>query len=253
MWRESRVKKIKKFIDHILLLFSFEKHYFDKENIRNDFVGHPLLDDTVESKIDINQIFEKNKALISVFPGSRISEIDVLTPILLDFIKLMNSKYQDFIYIFHSTKQHDQLIQNYIKSKDLKNCEIISDDKIKSHTLKKSVFAVAKSGTVSLEICKSKIPSIILYKMNFINYLIVRILINVKFANIINIAAKEEVIPELLQTKCNAKNIFETVSNFINNPNKMKAQINKTQLILEKLKSSTPSALSASKILIKYL
>ena len=69
----------------------------------------------------------------------------------------------------------------------------------------------------------------------------------------INIAAKEEVIPELLQTKCNAKNIFETVSNFINNPNKMKAQINKTQLILEKLKSSSPSALSASKILIKYL
>ena len=253
VWRESRVKKIKKFIDHILLLFSFEKHYFDKENIRNDFVGHPLLDDTVESKIDINQIFGKNKALISVFPGSRISEIDVLTPILLDFIKLMNSKYQDFIYIFHSTKQHYQLIQNYIKSKDLKNCEIISDDKIKSHTLKKSVFAVAKSGTVSLEICKSKIPSIILYKMNFINYLIVRTLIKVKFANIINIAAKEEVIPELLQTKCNAKNIFETVSNFINNPNKMKTQINKTQLILEKLKSSTPSALSASKILIKYL
>ena len=253
VWRESRVKKIKKFIDHILLLFSFEKHYFDKENIRNDFVGHPLLDDTAESKIDINQIFEKNKALISVFPGSRISEIDVLTPILLDFIKLMNSKYQDFIYIFHSTKQHYQLIQNYIKSKDLKNCEIISDDKIKSHTLKKSVFAVAKSGTVSLEICKSKIPSIILYKMNFINYLIVRTLIKVKFANIINIAAKEEVIPELLQTKCNAKNIFETVSNFINNPNKMKTQINKTQLILEKLKSSTPSALSASKILIKYL
>ena len=253
VWRESRVKKIKKFIDHILLLFSFEKHYFDKENIRNDFVGHPLLDDTAESKIDINQIFEKNKALISVFPGSRISEIDVLTPILLDFIKLMNSKYQDFIYIFHSTKQHYQLIQNYIKSKDLKNCEIISDDKIKSHTLKRSVFAVAKSVTVSLEICKSKIPSIILYKMNFINYLIVRILIKVKFANIINIAAKEEVIPELLQTKCNAKNIFETVSNFINNPNKMKAQINKTQLILEKLKSSTPSALSASKILIKYL
>ena len=89
--------------------------------------------------------------------------------------------------------------------------------------------------------------------MNFINYLIVRTLINVKFANIINIASKEEVIPELLQTKCNAKNIFETVSNFINNPNKMKAQINKTQLILEKLKSSSPSALSASKILIKYL
>ncbi len=253
VWRENRVKKIKEFIDHILLLFSFEKYYFDKENVSNEFVGHPLLDDASESKIDINQIFEKNKALISIFPGSRISEIDTLMPILLNFIELMNNNYQDFIYIFHSTKQHYQLIQNHIKSKDIKNYEIISDEKIKSHTLKKSVFAVAKSGTVSLEICKSKIPSIILYKMNFINYLIVRALVKVKFANIINIAANEEIIPELLQSKCNAKNIFETVNYFINNPNKMKEQINKSQLILEKLKSSTPSAVTASKILIKYL
>ncbi len=253
VWRENRVKKIKKFIDHILLLFSFEKYYFDKENVSNDFVGHPLLDDTLESKIDINQIFEKNKALISVFPGSRISEIDTLMPILLNFIELMNSKYQDFIYIFHSTKEHYQLILNHIESKDIKNYEIISDEKIKSHTLKKSVFAVAKSGTVSLEICKSKIPSIILYKMNFINYLIVSTLVKVKYANIINITANEEIIPELLQSKCNAKNIFETVNYFLSNPNKMKEQINKSQLILSKLKNPIPSAEFASKILIKYL
>ncbi len=253
VWREGRVKKIKKFIDHILLLFNFEKFYFDKENMSNEFVGHPLLDELSEGKIDINQIFEKNKALISVFPGSRSSELEVLMPILLDFIKLMNKDYKDFIYIFHSTKQHSQLIQNHIKSKDLKNCEIISDDKIKSHTLKKSVFAVAKSGTVSLEICKSKIPSIILYKMNFINYLIVRSLVKVKFANIINIAANEEIIPELLQSKCNAKNIYKSVSYFINNPNTIKEQINKTQFILEKLKSPIPSAEMASKVLIKYL
>ena len=251
--RVAEVKKIKKFIDHILLLFSFEKIYFEKENVNNEFVGHPLLDDTIESKIDINQIFEKNKALISVFPGSRISEIDTLMPILLNFIELMNKDYQDFIYIFHSTKQHSSLVQKYIKTKDIKNCEIISDEKIKSHTLKKSVFAISKSGTISLEICKSKIPSIILYKMNFINYLIVKTLVKVKFANIINITANEEIIPELLQSKCNAKNIYKSVSYFINNPNIMKEQINKTQFILEKLKSPLPSAEMASKVLIKYL
>ena len=253
VWRENRVKKIKKFIDHILLLFSFEKPYFDKENMSNEFVGHPLLENTLESKIDINQIFEKNKALISVFPGSRSSEINVLMPILLNFIKLMNNNYQDFIYIFNSTREHLNLIKNYLESKSIKNYEIISDEKIKSHTLKKSIFAVTKSGTVSLEVCKLKIPSIILYKMNILNYLIVRMLIKVKFANIINIAADEEVIPELLQSKCNAKNIFKNVSFFINNPERMKEQINKTQLILDKLKSTTPSAETASRSLIKYL
>ena len=55
-------------------------------------------------------------------------------PILLNFIELMNKDNQDFIYIFHSTKQHSELIQNYIKKSNTKNCEVISDDKIKSHT-----------------------------------------------------------------------------------------------------------------------
>ena len=253
VWREGRVKKIKKFIDHILLLFHFEKEYFDKENMSNEFVGHPLLDDIKESKIDINQIIDKNKALISVFPGSRKSEIEILMPILLEFIELMNANYDDFLYIFHATKQHINLIKSFLKSKNIYNCEIISDEKIKSHTLKKSVFAVSKSGTVSLEICKSKIPSVILYKMNFINYLIVKMLVKVKFANIVNIAANDEIIPELIQSKCNAKTIFKHVSDFIEDPNKIKNQIQKTQLILDKFKSSEPAAEKASKFLNKYL
>ena len=253
VWRESRVKKIKRFIDHILLLFNFEKTYFEKEKMSHEFVGHPLLDETLESKIDINQIFDKNKALISVFPGSRKSEIDILMPILLEFIYLMNKNYEDFIFIFHSTKQYYELIQSYLDSKNLRNCEIISDDKIKKHTLSKSVFAVAKSGTVSLEICKAKIPSIILYKMNFINYLIVSLLVKTKYANIINFAAKEEIIPELLQSKCNSQNIFKYVSSYIENPNKIKEQVEKTQSILSQFKSVSSSSKKTSKILLKYL
>ena len=67
VWREGRVKKIKKFIDHILLLFNFEKAYFDKESMSNEFVGHPLLEQNLESAIDINQILGKNKALVLYF------------------------------------------------------------------------------------------------------------------------------------------------------------------------------------------
>ena len=253
VWREGRVKKIKKFIDHILLLFNFEKFYFEKEKMSHEFVGHPLLDETLESKIDINQIFDKNKALISVFPGSRKSEIEILMPILLEFIYLMNKNYKDFIFIFHSTKQHSELIQSYVDSKNLPNCEIISDDKIKKHTLSKSVFAVAKSGTVSLEICQAKIPSIIIYKMNFINYLIVSLLVKTKYANIINFAAKEEIIPELLQSRCNSQNIFKYVSSYIENPNKIKEQVEKTQSILNQFKSLSSSSKKTSKILLKYL
>lgn len=145
------------------------------------------------------------------------------------------------------------MIKSFIKSKNINNCEIISDDKIKSHTLKKSVFAVAKSGTVSLEICKSKVPSTIIYKMNFLNYLIVRTLVKVKFANIINIAAGKEVIPELLQAKCNPKELFKIVSSFIDDPNKIKEQVQETQSIINTFKTDISPSKLASKALSKFL
>ena len=80
--------------------------------------------------------------------------------------------------------------------------------------MKYSIFAIAKSGTISLEISNAKVPSIIIYKMNVINYLIVKMLVKVKFANIINIAANEEIIPELIQSNCNSKNIYNKIDNF---------------------------------------
>ena len=253
VWREGRVKKIKKFIDHILLLFNFEKIYFEKENMRYDFVGHPLLDSTTESAIDVNQILGKNKALISIFAGSRKSEINILTPVLLNFIKLMDEKYNDFTYVFHSTKEYSDLIQSHIEKNNVNNCQVISDDKIKNHILKKSVFAVSKSGTVSLEICNAKIPSIILYKMGLINFIIIKILVKTKFANIINIAAKEEIIPELLQSNCNPKKIFTVVSNYLDNPKRMNDQILKTQMVLKKFKTNSSSSALAANAIIKYL
>ena len=253
VWREGRVKKIKNFIDHILLLFKFEKKYFERENVSCEFVGHPLLQNIERSKIDINQVIGKNKALISLFAGSRKSEIIVLMPILLDFIKLMNEKYTDITYVFHSTKEFSELLQLFVNKSSLANCEIVSDDKIKSHILQKSIFAVAKSGTVSLEISNAKIPSIILYKMGFINFLIVKSLVKTKYANIINYAADEEIIPELLQSNCNSTNIFKCVSSFLDNPNKIKNQIEKVQKILSEFKTDKSPSELASISLNKFL
>ena len=90
IWRKGRVKKIKKFIDHILLLFDFEKKYFDREKLKNTFVGHPILDNTNHEKIEINELL-KGK-IISIFPGSRLSELKSHVPILIEFIKKMNEQ-----------------------------------------------------------------------------------------------------------------------------------------------------------------
>ena len=249
VWREHRVKQLKSFLDHILLLFPFEKKYFDKENITSTFTGHPLLEKQERSKIDINQILKGDKKIFSIYPGSRLSEINILIPILFKFIKLMNEKYINMFFVFHSTSEHRRLIQSLLLKEGLKNCEVISDEKIKLNMLRRSIFAVSKSGTISLEISDAKIPSIIIYKMNRINFFIVRLLVKVKFANIINIAAGEEVIPELLQSNCNSKNIFETVNRLLHDQQALKNQVMKSQKIISEFKTEKSSEIVSSVLL----
>ena len=253
IWRPGRVKKIKKFIDHILLLFNFEKKYFDKENITNSFVGHPLLEKQTKSKIDLSKMFFKDKKIISIFPGSRSSEIKVLMPILIEFVKLMNEKYDDYLFVFHATEENKYNINDKLKNSNLNNTEVISDENIKSEILSISVFAVSKSGTVSLEICNANVPSIIIYKMNFLNFMIIKFLVKIKFANIINIINNKEVIPELLQKECNPKEIFRSVTYFLKNPILIDRQIDDYKRTLDEIRSTTSSTGEASAILAKYL
>ena len=249
VWREHRLKQLKSFLDHILLLFPFEKKYFDKENIKSTFTGHPLLEENEKTKIDISQIIKKDKKVFSIYPGSRMSEINVLLPILLEFVKLMNEKYTDIFFIFHSTTEHSQLIKNLLSKEGFENCEVISDKKIKAHVLSQSIFAIAKSGTISLEICNAKVPSVIIYKMNRINFLIIKMLVKVKSPNIINIAANEEVIPQLLQSKCNPKNIFKTVNGLLNDKKILEKQVKKSQEILNTFKNAKSSEIASSVLL----
>ena len=253
VWRGGRVKKFKKFLDHILLLFDFEKKYFDKENISNTFVGHPLLETNIKNKSNLSNIIPSDKKIISLFCGSRSSEVNLLLPILINFINLMNKKFDKYLFVFHATEENKKLINKKIDSFNLQNVEVISDENIKKQILDKSIFAVSKSGTVSLEICNAKVPSIIIYKMNFLNYLIVKLLVKVKYANIINIINNKEIIPELIQNECNAKEIYNSVVYLLKNPDLMQQQVNDCEETLSQIRSKTSSSDEASLVLSKFL
>jgi len=253
VWRRKRVKKIKKFIDHMLLLFSFEKEYFEKENIKTTFVGHPLIEDKENVKIVSNNLISKDRMIISIFPGSRKSETTVLMPILLDFIKLMHKKNYNYDYIFHATNENKIFVTDQIKKSNLKNIDVVSDENIKLKVLSNSIFAVSKSGTVSLQICNLNIPSIIIYKLSFLNFMIFKFLANIKFANIINIINDREVIPELLQKECNSKEIFNSVIYLLKNPDLINKQLKTCNDTLNGIRSKTSSSNESALILNKYL
>ena len=234
-------------------VLGFEKKYFDKENIPNTFVGHPLLEHQTKNKIDLSSILSTDKKIISLFSGSRSSEINLLLPILISFINLMNTNFHDYLFVFHATEENKNLINEKIKISNLQNVEVISDENIKRQILDKSTFAVSKSGTVSLEICNAKVPSLIIYKMNFLNYLIVKLLVKIKYANIINIINNKEIIPELIQKECNSREIFNSVVYFLKNPDLMTKQVFECEKTLNQIRSKTSSSDEVSAILSKNL
>ena len=136
---------------------------------------------------------------------------------------------------------------------NINNLDVASEENIKFKILANSVFAVVKSGTASLQICNSNIPSIIIYKLSFINFMIFKILVNVKFANIINIINNKEVIPELLQNECNADEIYKSVIYLLKNPELTRKQLDVCAKTLDGIRSKTSSSTEAAAILNKYL
>ena len=250
-WREGRVKKMKSFLDHILLLFDFEKKYFDKEKLKNTFVGHPILDNTNHKKIEINELL-KGK-IISIFPGSRPSELKSHVPILIGFIKKMNEEKNNYHYVFHATEGTKDYLSQIIKKNNLDNVDLISNENIKIATIKKSIFAIVKSGTISLEVCKYGVPSIIIYKMNFLNFFIAKLFLKIKFANMINIINNKEIIPELLQKECNSYEIYKTVNYLLKKPEIINEQLKQVNKTIEELRSDTSSSNEASNVLLSYL
>ena len=193
------------------------------------------------------------KKYISLFAGSRESEIKNHAPILFNFIKKMNNKENNINFVFHSTDKLKNFLVEFLNKQKISNVEIISDDRIKNEILKKSVFAVVKSGTVSLEVCKQNIPSIIIYKMNFINYFLAKLFLKIKFVNMVNIINNKEIIPELIQRDCNSEEIFKSVYYYLKKPELVEKQLFDIKFTLKNLKSSSSSSDEASKILLNYL
>ena len=164
----------------------------------------------------------------------------------------MNNKSNNYAFIFHGTNENRNLINDFIKNDKIENSQVVSDEIIKSQVLNNSIFAVAKSGTVSLEICNANVPSIIIYKINMINYFLMKSLVKVRFANIINIINNKEIIPELLQKECNAKEIFNSVNYLLNHPDLIKSQLISIKKTLNDIKPDTSSTEKTAKILSDY-
>jgi lipid-A-disaccharide synthase len=211
-WRENRKKKLYKFIDHLLLLFPFEKKYFDGF-IRNSFVGHPFFDFSV---FKIKKLENKDKKYFTICPGSRNSELKIFMPIFVEVIKKINLN-NNFIFHIPTSENNKNFINDYLQKSKIDNFIITTNEKDKNFYIKDSILTISKSGTITLDICKNQCPLIVVYKTSWLNYLLIKPFVKTKYGNILNIIAQKEIIPELIQDKCNSDEIYKLAKEFIEN------------------------------------
>ena len=165
---------------------------------------------------EINKLVNKNKKYFTLCPGSRNAELKIFMPIFIDVIKKINLN-NNFIFHIPASEYNKHLINDYMQKSKISNFIITTSENEKNFYIRDSILTISKSGTITLDICKNQCPLIVVYKTSWLNYLLIKPFINTKFGNILNIIAQKEVIPELIQGKCNADEIYKKTKEFIDN------------------------------------
>ncbi len=208
-WKESRVKKLKKYVDLLLPILPFESSFFAKHGIDINYVGHPLLDALKD--LDSRKI-ESEKPIIAILPGSRKQEIASSLPIMMEVAK----SFENYQFIIAGAPSISQDFYRYITQDSY--MPVISNQ---THALlKECKAAIVTSGTATLEAAILKVPQVVCYKTSSISYFLAKLLVKVKFIALVNLICDKEVVKELIQDDFNADNLVYELSRILNNKNK---------------------------------
>lgn len=218
-WRPGRAKKIAKFADHLFCLLPFEPPYFTPHGLDATFVGHQLASNYVETlPIKANDCVN-----ILILPGSRKGEIERLLPIFLQVVKrIQNDHFFDMpTHFILPTLSHviDLVKATLIKYEMVESIQLVESTDKKDQVFEQAHFAIAASGTVSLELAKYAIPHVIAYKINWFTAYLVKFLLKTEYVALPNILTQREIVPECLQKNCNEDNIYEQFKKVVDQHN----------------------------------
>ena len=255
VWKEKRVKLIKKVIDKMYVILPFEEGYYrNKHNYKVDFVGHPLLDAIEnEKKFNKKEFIDNNnlstKPIIALLPGSRDQEINKLLPVMLEAVSNLRN-YQ--IVIAGAPSKSIEYYNKVIRSNDSSGnlVKVICNETY--NILRVSTAAIVTSGTATLETALFKVPQVVCYKTSWLSYLIGRLLIpDLKYISLVNIILDKEVVTELIQGDCNKTNLAIELQKILNKKN-MSSMFNNYDL-LHKMLGGKGASKKTADLIEKYM
>jgi lipid-A-disaccharide synthase len=250
-WRPRRIHKIGRLIDHMAVIFKFEKAYYERANIPVSFVGHPLVDKVISSRSP-DQVrqqlgLDQDRTVIGLFPGSRKSEIERLLPLMLATAKHMAVTKPQLHFVLPVAAALD--LDEIKRQCDQSQLDITVTRENIYDLIGCCNSIISCSGTVTLEIALLGVPMCIIYKMSGISYAVISRLITIPHIGLVNIVASKSVVREFLQKDATVDNVGREMIRIIDDRDYRKKIVNDLQIVRENLGEGGGSARMARLVL----
>ena len=231
-WGQRRVNKIRKYVDKMIVLFPFEKKFYEKHGIEAEYVGHPLVDKHAVHVLDQLKKTDPENIILGILPGSRKQEVKSLLPKMIETAR----------HLFNENKiqkaeivKVNHLNSGYYSSQLKENDDFISVVETDLYKcLPKYDAVIVASGTATLETGYYGVPMLIVYQVNSLTYWLGRMLIKVPFIGLVNIVAEKQVALELIQDDFTVKKAAEQLSVMLEPENNLEIR-QSMQIIRKKL------------------
>ncbi|HNW52114.1 MAG TPA: lipid-A-disaccharide synthase, partial [Prolixibacteraceae bacterium] len=208
-WKTKRVKKVKKYVDHMFTIFPFETSFYEKYQYPVTYVGNPVYDiihETLEKPSDFEQFCKSNqlsgKPIVALLAGSRKHEIKSLLPVM----EKVSGLFTDYQFVIAGAPSIDA--EFYLSNMESRLPIVFNQT---YELLRHSKSAIVTSGTATLETALLKIPQVVVYIMGFgrVLELFRNQILKTRFFSLVNLVAEKEVVKELFQSEVTVSNLKE--------------------------------------------
>lgn len=222
-WRQGRVHKIRRIIDHMAVILPFEEKFYQDHNVPATFVGHPLLDDPNLKLTEKNQPIQSTTPLVGLLPGSRDKEVSSLLPMMLGAAKQMMSQNRNIKFIVsraHSIEDGliEAIVQQHGQGLDLE----IDASQIEKGLFQNVQLVIAASGTVTLQAAIYGVPMLIVYKVSPLSFRLGKLLIKVNYIGLVNLIYGRRIVPELIQEAASPESVSKLALEMLSDPDLLK-------------------------------
>jgi len=216
-WRPGRMKWMQRRVDHVVVILPFEPDMYRRAGVRCTYVGHPLLD-AVAPEYDRAALrrrfnLDETAAVVGLLPGSRVAELNLLLPILLETAAVLAAGNRKVQFILaQASSIEDNLIEALLRGSPVP-VKVVREQA--SEVMAASDVLLIASGTATLQAAVVGTPMVLLYKTTPVTYRLARWLIRVKWIGLVNLVAGRSVIPEIIQDEATAERLSREVSRLL--------------------------------------